>query len=549
MRKKLLAFLIISALMICTFASCADSAATPSEDNTFRYAVSILPTTLDPTMCNSLTDNELQHAVTEGLTRTTGGNVAPGIAESWDVSDDGLVYTFHLRDAKWSDGQPITADDFVYSWRRLADPKTGSSYAFAVWMVKNGKEINLEGADPETLGIKALDDKTVQVTLVNPTAYFISYIGNQPSFAPLRKDYVEKYGKDFATSAETNVYSGPFVFSEVTENSWSFKKNPEFWDAENIRIDAAEVKYTKDEHEQVEMFENGELDFAYLPNDAVNEYKNEKNVNHYLNGNVDFCYINDKSDNKVLANTEFRLALNYALNRKLYNHNANDDAYKPYNGLVFPGLSGKEGVTYGEAYNVDMYAFPMEGDIDLARSCLENSMEQMEIASPDDITVEMVTIDRDAELRIAEELKSQWESVLGIHIKIRPEDHTDIYSTIYPSGDYEIGFGGWIPDYNDPYTYLELWRSDNTSYNQYSNEDFDALLDASVTETDPEVRMDMLNNAEILLLAEGALIPLQAKDKYYMLNPRVSDLTLSFFNITIDWAYAGLEDVKPVTGE
>ena len=345
----------------------------------------------------------------------------------------------------------------------------------------------------------------------------------------------------FATSAETNVYSGPFVFSEVTENSWSFKKNPEFWDAENIRIDAAEVKYTKDEHEHVEMFENGELDFAYLPNDAVNEYKNEKNVNHYLNGNVDFCYINDKSDNKVLANTEFRLALNYALNRKLYNHNANDDAYKPYNGLVFPGLSGKEGVTYGEAYNVDMYAFPMEGDIDLARSCLEISMEQMEIASPDDITVEMVTIDRDAELRIAEELKSQWESVLGIHIKIRPEDHTDIYSTIYPSGDYEIGFGGWIPDYNDPYTYLELWRSDNTSYNQYSNEDFDALLDASVTETDPEVRMDTLNNAEILLLAEGALIPLQAKDKYYMLNPRVSDLTLSFFNITIDWAYAGLE--------
>jgi oligopeptide transport system substrate-binding protein len=184
----------------------------------------------------------------------------------------------------------------------------------------------------------------------------------------------------------------------------------------------------------------------------------------------------------------------------------------------------------------------MQGDTDLARSCLSVAMEQMEISSPDDITVEMVTIDREAELRIAEELKSQWESVLGIHIKIRPESHTDIYSTIYPSGDYEIGYGGWIPDYNDPYTYLELWRSDNTSYNQYSNEDFDALLDASVTETDPEKRMDMLNNAEIHLLAEGALIPLQAKDKYYMLNPRVSDLTLSFFNITIDWAYAGLEN-------
>ncbi len=549
MRKKLLALLIISAMMICTFASCSVSSVPASAKNTFRYAVNTLPTTLDPSMCNSLTDNELQHAVTEGLTRTTGGNVAPGIAESWDVSDDGLVYTFHLRDAKWSDGKPITAGDFVYSWRRLADPETGSSYAFAIWMIKNGKEINLEGADPDTLGVVALDDKTVQVTLVNPTAHFISYIGNQPSFAPLRKDYIDKYGKDFATSAETNVYSGPFVFSEVTENSWSFEKNPEFWDAENIRIDAAEVQFTEDEHEQIEMFERGELDFAYLPNDAVVEYKNEKNVNHYLNGNVDFCYINDKSDNKVLRNPFFRLALNYAVNRKLYNHNANDDAYKPYNALVFPGLSGKEGVSYGEAYNVDMYAYPMEGDIDMARAFLDGAMENMGIASPDDITVEMVTIDRAAELRIAEELKTQWESVLGIHIKIRPETHTDIYSKIYPSGDYEIGYGGWIPDYNDPYTYLELWRSDNTSYNQYSNEEFDALLDASVTETDADKRMDMLNRAEIMLLEDGALIPLQAKDKYYMLNPRVSDLTLSFFNITIDWAYAGLEEIHTISGE
>ena len=186
------------------------------------------------------------------------------------------------------------------------------------------------------------------------------------------------------------------------------------------------------------MFKNGELDFAYLPNDAVVEYKNENNVNHYLNGNVDFCYINDKSDNKVLRNTFFRLALNYAVNRKLYNHNANDDAYKPYNALVFPGLSGKEGVTYGEAYNVDIYAYPMEGEVDMARAFLDGAMEEMGIASPDDITVEMVTIDREAEIRIAEELKAQWESVLGIHIKIRPEDHTDIYSKIYPSGDYEI---------------------------------------------------------------------------------------------------------------
>ena len=183
------------------------------------------------------------------------------------------------------------------------------------------------------------------------------------------------------------------------------------------------------------------------------------------------------------------------------------------------------------------------------RAYLDSAMYEMGISSSDDITVEMVTIDRKAEIKIAEELKAQWEEILGIHVKIRPESHSDIYSTIYPSGDYEIGFGGWIPDYNDPYTYLELWRSDNTSYNQYSNEEFDQLLDASVVEPDFDRRMDILNRAERMLLEDGALIPLQAKDKYYMLDPRVSDLTLSFFNITIDWAYAGLEEVKPVKGE
>ena len=542
MKRKLTALALVSVLLIITLTSCGSTGSGSYDTSvTFRYGINTPPDTLDPSLCNSLTDNEFQHAITEGLTRTTGGVTSPGIAESWEISADGLTYTFHLRDAVWSDGKPITADDFIYSWRRLADPATNSAYAFAIWTVENGKEINLNGADPETLGIRKIDDKTLEVKLVNPTAYFISYIGNQPSFAPLRRDYVEKYGADFATSPETNVYSGPFVLTEVSENRWSFEKNPMFWDADNIRICRTEAIFNEDGHEQVEMFNNDELDFAYVPNDSVIKYKNEEKVNHYLNGNIDFCYINTNSENKILGNRDFRLALNFAINRKLYNHNANDDAYKPYNAVVFPGLNGKDGVTYGEAYWVDSYAYPMEGDIDVARTFLRKAMADLEIESPDDITVELTTIDREAEIRIAEELKAQWEAMLGIHVKIRRESHADIYGTIYPSGDYEIGYGGWIPDYNDPYTYLELWRSDNTSYNQYSNEEFDKLLDASVTETDFEKRMNMLNQAEKLLLADAALVPLQAKDKYYMLNPRVKDLTLSFFNITIDWAYAGLE--------
>lgn len=544
MKKKLLALALVSVLLISNLSACSNNNPLSEEDNrsVFRYAINTEPATLDPNLCNSIVDNEFQHALTEGLTRNTGGDVKPGMAESWDVSEDGKVYTFHLREAKWSDGVPVTADDFVYSWRRLADPATASNYAFASWMIEGAREITHNEADPSTLGVKALDDRTLQVTLVNPTAYFISYIGSQSSFAPVRKDYVEKYGKDFATSPETNVYSGPFCLTYASKNRWVFNKNPEFWDVENISIDSTDIIYTENPDDQIDLFKSGKLDFAYVPNNRITEFKNDHNVNHYLNGTVNYCYINTNSENKILRNNNFRQALNYALNRKLLNHNANSDAYKPYGALIFPGLNGRDGVTYGEAYHVDSYAYPLTGDVDQARNLFYMALAEEGIESPDDVTVELVTPDSEENRRIVAELKAQWEDVLGIHIKLRYEDHADIYSKVYPSDDYEIGYSGWGPDYNDPYTFLEIWRSDNRSYSSYGCEDIDSLLDASVAETDEVRRMDMLNKAEIHLLGEAPLVPLLATDKYYMMNPRVRNLTLSFCNITIDWAYAGLAD-------
>ncbi len=543
MKKKLLALAIVSVMMITALCACGNSGSSiPGKGKVFRYTVNNVPTTLDPNLCNGITDNEFQHVLTEGLTRTTGGTVTPGIAESWDISDDGLVYTFHLRDAVWSDGVPVTADDFVYSWRRLVDPATKSDYAFASWMIKGGKKVNLEGADPSTLGVRAIDDKTLEVTLENPVAYFLSFLGNESHFAPVRQDYVEKYGSEFAKDPDKNVYSGPFILTSAEENRWEFKKNPLFWDADNIQIEQATAIYPSDEDEQIDLFKEGELDFAFIPNDMVAKYRNQKNVNHYLNGLIDYLYINTKCDNKILSNRNFRLALNYALNRKLYNHKANDDAYKPYTGLVFPGLNGKDGVTYGEVYYVDSYTFPIEGDIDLARELLAKAMKEMDISSADDISIVLTFPDSEENRRIAEELKSQWKSSLGINIIPDPQLRADVYSKIYPSGDYELGFTGWASDYNDPYSYLEIWRSDNTSYTPYGNPEIDEILDATITELDPEKRMDMLNQVERMLIEDAPLVPLEAKDKYYMLNPKVQNLTLSFCNITLDWAYAGIAD-------
>lgn len=547
MKKRFLALIMIAAMIIATLAACS----TPGGDSgsggekVFKYATNTEPTTFDLTKGNSIGDNEIQHAISEGLTRNTGGNVTPGIAESWDISEDGCVYTFHLRDAKWSDGQPITAGDFVYSWQRLVDPAVSSPYAWYLDTigVKNAAGVNSGELAPEELGIKAIDDKTLEITLDRPMAVLLSALGMQTNLNPLRKDIVEQYGDEFAATADKNVYSGPFVLTSTENNLYVFEKNPEFWDADNIKLDRVELNYIEKADTALGLYESGELDYVRLDNAVVENYKDNPDYGIYLNGNVDYCYINPNSENKVWGNKNFRLALNYALNRNEYNQLANSGLYNPYNALCFPGLTGKGGKTYGETYDVDSYAYPMDGDVAKAQEYLKTAMDELGISDPSQIEIEFVTTDAESNKKIAEVLQEQWQNALGIKVNIRQVTYADIYGEVYPKFDYEIGYAGWGPDYDDPTTYLNLFRSDVNWYTPYGNPDFDAKLDAAQAETeDADKRMDLLNEAEQILIEDGAWVPLQARNQSYLLSPKMKDVTFYSFSINIDWAYADVAE-------
>lgn len=550
MKKRLLALAMVAALLLATLASCStpgsDSGSSEGGEKVFRYAVNTEPTTFDLTKGNSIGDNEIQHAISEGLTRNTGGEVTPGIAESWDISEDGKTYTFHLRDAKWSDGQPITAQDFVYSWQRLVDPATGSPYQWFLadsLPVKNAAKIAYEGMDVKELGVKAVDDKTFEVTLEQPMPVLLSAVGMQSNLNPLRQDIVEQYGNEFAATADKNVYSGPFVLTSTENNVYVFEKNPEFWDADNIKLDRVELNYIEKPDTQLAMYENGELDFIRLDNAVVENYKDNEDYGVYLNGNVDYCYINPECDNKVFSNKNFRLALNYALNRVEYNQLANSGLYEPYNALLFPGLTGKDGKTYGESYDVNAYGYPIEGDVDKAKEYLKAAMDELGIADPSEIEIEFVTTDAESNKKIAEVLQEQWQNALGIKVKIRQVTYADIYGEVYPNADYEIGYAGWGPDYDDPTTYLNLWLTSTKTYTPYSNPDFDAkMAEAQAELTDADKRMDLLNEAEKILIDDGAWVPLQARNQSYLLNPKMKDVTFYSFSINIDWAYADIAE-------
>ena len=545
MKKRVLAAFLSMAMVAGLATGCGTPGGGKSDGDSadgkvFRYAVNTLPTTLDPTKGQSIGDNEIQHAITEGLTRNTAGDVKPGIAESWDESEDGLTYTFHLRkDAKWSDGEPITAADFEYSWKRLVNPETASPYAFIGDCLKNGQAIEQGKMDVEELGVKAVDDTTLEVTLEHPTSYFLSLIGSSGQFAPLRQDIVEKYGTDFAATSEKNVYSGPFVMTSSEYNVWTFEKNDNYWDKDSINLDKCELNYVENTDTQLSMYEAGDLDYVQVPTAYVSDYKDKADV--FANGNVDFCYINSKSDNPVLGNKNFRLALNYALNRNDYNKLANADTFTAFNGLVFPGLQAK-GTTYGEAYDLNSYSYPLDGDQDKATEYLNAAMKELGIANASDITVEVVTTDADSSKRIVETLQEQWQNALGIKVKIRQVTYADIYGKVFPEHDYEIGYGGWGSDYDDPYSYLELFKSDSSyNYSQYENPEVDQLLIASQDEPDTDKRMDELNQAEQDILADGAFVPLQARNIYYMLDDDTTGINFYYCSLNIDWVYADVD--------
>ena len=542
MKKRVLAAFLSMAMVAGLATGCGTPGGGKSDGDSadgkvFRYAVNTLPTTLDPTKGQGIGDNEIQHAVTEGLTRNTAGDVKPGIAESWDESEDGLTYTFHLRkDAKWSDGEPITAADFEYSWKRLVNPETASPYAFIGDCLKNGQAIEQGKMDVEELGVKAVDDTTLEVTLEHPTSYFLSLIGSSGQYAPLRQDIVEKYGTDFAATSEKNVYSGPFVMTSSEDNVWTFEKNDNYWDKDSINLDKCELNYVENTDTQLSMYEAGDLDYVQVPTAYVSDYKDKADV--FANGNVDFCYINSKSDNPVLGNKNFRLALNYALNRNDYNKLANADTYTAFNGLVFPGLQAK-GTTYGEAYDLNSYSYPLDGDQDKATEYLNAAMQELGIANASDITVEVVTTDADSSKRIVETLQEQWQNALGINVKIRQVTYADIYGKVFPEHDYEIGYGGWGSDYDDPYSYLELFKGDSSyNYSQYENPEVDQLLTASQDEPDTDKRMDELNQVEQDILADGAFVPLQARNIYYMLDDDTTGINFYYCSLNIDWVYA-----------
>ena len=498
----------------------------------FRYATTTDPTSLDPTMGNSVPDNEIQHIMQEGLVRNTCGTIEPGIAESWEISEDGTTYTFHLRDAVYTDGTPITAQDFLYTFRRLADPATAAPYSWIMdGHVKNGGDVVAGKLPVEELGVSAPDDKTFVIELEYPQSYFLSLIGSCGQFTPVRQDKVEEYGKDYAATADKMVTCGPFTMVSSANRQYIFEKNENYWNADAINFDRVELSVIETGDTQLAMYEQGELDYVLIPTAQVPNYDDQDN--EYMNGSLDWVYINHEAD--YVNNENFCLALNYAIDRTTYNALANSGTFTAWGNPVMPDVDGIN-ATYGEEFQPDGY--PVAGDQTKAQEYLQAAMTEMGISDPSEITIEFVTTDAETNKKIAEVLQEMWQNNLGINVEIRQVTYSEIYGNVFPEHDFMIGYGGWSPDYADPYTYLELFISDNVyNYSQYSNSEFDDLMAQSRETTDATERLQILAQAEQILIDTGAVVPLQVRTGHYLIDDDVTGVNFYFSGYNIDLVY------------
>ena len=439
------------------------------KEKVFRYSMLTDVTTLDPQKCNELLSSTIGYHIGEGLTRSIDGEVHSGIAESWDVSEDGLTYTFHLRDAKYSDGETIKAQDL-----------------------------------------------------------------SMPQFYPTRQEIVEEYENEFAANGDKNVYSGPFCLKEWKQNDRIIlEKNPEYWDKDAIHLDRVEILIVSDENTALAMFESGELDYVNVPTDAVANYADAE---FYKSGAEDFIKIN--TGEEPMSNRNFRLALNYGLNRKEFIKLSTNDVYEAAQRFVLPEVGGVE-KTFGEEYPYE--AFPIEGDVDLAKEYLAKAMEEMQIGDPCEIEVELLTSDTERTKKEAEVIQALLQDALGITIHVNLVPRADRLSR-ENSGNYQMVVSGIQPDYPDPISFLESWETTSPyNHTNYSNPDYDALLQEAYQSGDAKHRMDTLAEAEKVFMEDGGLVPLQYRRNAKLVNKDVTGITNYFCGYDLNFMYG---DVK-----
>lgn len=536
MKKRLLA-LFMAVAMVAGLTACGSSTApaegtdsaseagttgTAAGEKILSVQIGPDPETIDPAL-NSAVDggNMILHSFECLLTISEDGSIAPGQAETWEVSEDRLTWTFHLREGlKWSDGTDLTANDFVYSWKRVCDPLTAAPYAETVLGMVEGYEKAIEG-DLDALQVVAEDDLTLVVTLSNPCPYFDS-LAAFATLSPVQQATVEANADAWAVSPETYISNGSFYVSDWVPGSYILmSKNPYYWNADAIKLDGIKFNLIEDSNASYSAYQTGEVLFIKdVPTEEIPSLRG--NSEFYVDPTIGTYYINLNIDREPFNNPLVRKALSLAIDREYVAGTIMQGTYSAADSFVGPGWSDVSGEFYDNANGGQPYIdnSNYEANLEEAKALLAEAGYPNGEGFP---AITYSTNDSSYHIPVAEYLQQAWGE-LGISVTVDSVEWAS-FTPMRRNGEYDAARNGWVGDYADPSNILELLYSTNGNNDgKYNNPDFDAAIEASRTALDAEARFDALHTAEDIIMEDTACIPLAYYNDFWLQSEKITDM-------------------------
>ncbi len=498
-----------------------------------RININTEPPSLHPGLAKDTTSGAVLRQTFEGLTRINQEGVAENAAaEEINVSDDQTVYTFKLRDMVWSNGDPVTAKDFEYAWKWALDPNNQSEYAYQLYYIKGGEAANTAGGSLDDVGIKSVDEKTLEVTLENPTPYFLELTAFY-TYLPINSKIAEA-NANWANDAGDNYTSnGPFVMTEWSHSDKiTLKKNEQYWDKDAVKLNSIEMIMINDGNTELSMFENGELDWAgaptgALPLDAIQSLKDDgRLITQSIAGIYNYKFNVTK---EPFNNVNIRKAFAHAINRQELIDNITQGGQMAAMAIVPPSMFPENEKGY----------FP-DNDVEKAKEFLQKGLEELgykDISEFPAVTLSYNT--SEAHQKIAQAVQDMWKTNLGVEVVLDNQEWA-VYLDSLHALDYQVGRLGWLGDFNDAINFLEMYRDADGGNNNtgWENAKFKELIVNSATEGDAAKRLQMLKDAEAIFMDEMPVAPIYFYTNNWVQVDNLKGVAVSGLgDVQYKWAY------------
>ena len=533
--QKRIKFLLVclSGLLVLFTSGCGknesnDSTSTSSPTKTessLVFNLSEESETIDPQLVRGETGISINYVCMEGLTRLgkTPGEIIPGVAEKWETSEDGLTWTFYLnKNAKWSNGDSVTANDFAFGWERALKPDTAAIYASFLYSVKNAEAYNTgKIKDFSKVGINVVDDYTFKVTLSTPCTFFTQLTAFPVSF-PVNEKFYNTVKEQYALDSDKMLYNGPWKIKSYLQGqggNFQFVKNDNYWNKENIQIDNIKFEIIKDDNTVANLFTNGQVDVTRMLPDLVPRFKNNpqfKDDVRYVNDGG-LWYFEFNVENKFFKNQKIRRAFAMAVDRKILCENIRKDGSQPAFAFVPYGTYGGKNTTFRKRYGEAHF----KEDTTEAKKLLQEGLKEI---GEKNVVAKLLINNNPQNIKVATYLQEELRKNLGVDITLEPTTFKNRLLKMRQK-NFDFIYAGWGPDYNDPMTFIDLFTSWNANnHTGWANSKYDELINTAMESPDNEIRMKAMADAEKILMDEMPIAPLMYTSRIFLVQKYVKDV-------------------------